>query len=256
MSWSTTARGRCGGGLVQAALDRSAELGARTVDLTSRPDREAANRLYLRMGFDVRQTNVYRRTLEAPASRLSPSAPWAMTMRRLSDDSDCWPWPHLGRGQFVSAFFVHVAVRRATRSGWVVPPRRPTCRPSAFRDHPDVVDPRRDRRRGLVLSRAGGRCGWLAWSVSIVAAVWVWSGSSTCSGPGSAFSWPAPPCRAGAPSAHGDDGRVERQATRRAVEDGIAVAEDATVGGHQPVAPAVGRAQHADDRLVEGDGTG
>ena len=34
--------------LVQAALDRSAALGARTVDLTSRPDREAANRLYLR----------------------------------------------------------------------------------------------------------------------------------------------------------------------------------------------------------------
>jgi ribosomal protein S18 acetylase RimI-like enzyme len=52
--------------LVQAALDRSAELGARTVDLTSRPDREAANRLYLRLGFETRQTNVYRRTLEAP----------------------------------------------------------------------------------------------------------------------------------------------------------------------------------------------
>jgi ribosomal protein S18 acetylase RimI-like enzyme len=53
--------------LVQAALDLSGELGARTVDLTSRPDRQAANRLYLRMGFDVRQTNVYRRTLEAPS---------------------------------------------------------------------------------------------------------------------------------------------------------------------------------------------
>jgi ribosomal protein S18 acetylase RimI-like enzyme len=52
--------------LVQAALDRSTELGARTVDLTSRPDREAANRLYLRLGFEIRQTNVYRRTLEAP----------------------------------------------------------------------------------------------------------------------------------------------------------------------------------------------
>jgi ribosomal protein S18 acetylase RimI-like enzyme len=49
--------------LVQAALERSAELGARTVDLTSRPHREAANRLYLRMGFELRQTNVYRRTL-------------------------------------------------------------------------------------------------------------------------------------------------------------------------------------------------
>jgi ribosomal protein S18 acetylase RimI-like enzyme len=53
--------------LVQAALERSAELGARTVDLTSRPDRAAANRLYLRMGFEARQTNVYRRTLESPA---------------------------------------------------------------------------------------------------------------------------------------------------------------------------------------------
>jgi ribosomal protein S18 acetylase RimI-like enzyme len=51
--------------LVLAALERSAELGARTVDLTSRPDREAANRLYLRLGFEIRQTNVYRRTLEA-----------------------------------------------------------------------------------------------------------------------------------------------------------------------------------------------
>jgi len=62
-----TARGAgVAGALVQAALDRSAELGARTVDLTSRPDREAANRLYVRMGFEVRQTNVYRRTLEAP----------------------------------------------------------------------------------------------------------------------------------------------------------------------------------------------
>jgi ribosomal protein S18 acetylase RimI-like enzyme len=52
--------------LVDAALERSAELGARTVDLTSRPDREAANRLYLRMGFETRQTNVYRRTLADP----------------------------------------------------------------------------------------------------------------------------------------------------------------------------------------------
>jgi ribosomal protein S18 acetylase RimI-like enzyme len=53
--------------LVQAALDRSAELGARTVDLTSRPDREAANRLYVRLGFETRQTNVYRKTLDGPA---------------------------------------------------------------------------------------------------------------------------------------------------------------------------------------------
>ena len=43
------------------------ELGRATVDLTSRPDREAANRLYQRMGFAVRATNVYRRNLEAEA---------------------------------------------------------------------------------------------------------------------------------------------------------------------------------------------
>jgi ribosomal protein S18 acetylase RimI-like enzyme len=53
--------------LVQAALDRSSEAGARTVDLTSRPDREAANRLYVRMGFEQRITNVYRRTIGARA---------------------------------------------------------------------------------------------------------------------------------------------------------------------------------------------
>jgi ribosomal protein S18 acetylase RimI-like enzyme len=49
--------------LVQAALEHAEAQGARTVDLTSRPDREAANRLYVRMGFEVRQTNVYRRIL-------------------------------------------------------------------------------------------------------------------------------------------------------------------------------------------------
>ena len=52
--------------LVQAALDRAAEVGVRTVDLTSRPDREAANRLYVRMGFEQRITNVYRRNVEVP----------------------------------------------------------------------------------------------------------------------------------------------------------------------------------------------
>ena len=39
--------------------------GARTVDLTSRPNREAANRLYLRLGFELRETNVYRHS-QAP----------------------------------------------------------------------------------------------------------------------------------------------------------------------------------------------
>jgi GNAT superfamily N-acetyltransferase len=51
-----------GGALVKAALDRAEAVGARTVDLTSRPDREEANRLYVRMGFDQRTTNVYRYT--------------------------------------------------------------------------------------------------------------------------------------------------------------------------------------------------
>jgi ribosomal protein S18 acetylase RimI-like enzyme len=50
--------------LVEAAVDRAGEIGARTVDLTSRPDREDANRLYTHLGFEQRTTNVYRRTLE------------------------------------------------------------------------------------------------------------------------------------------------------------------------------------------------
>lgn len=46
--------------LVRAATARAAELGCRNVDLTSRPSREAANRLYQRLGFERRDTNVYR----------------------------------------------------------------------------------------------------------------------------------------------------------------------------------------------------
>jgi len=55
------ARGRGVGALLtRAALELAVAHGARTVDLTSRPDREAANRLYARLGFEQRQTNVYR----------------------------------------------------------------------------------------------------------------------------------------------------------------------------------------------------
>ena len=55
------ARGRgVGEALNRAALDIAAGLGAKTVDLTSRPSREAANRLYRRIGFVQRDTNVYR----------------------------------------------------------------------------------------------------------------------------------------------------------------------------------------------------
>lgn len=49
-----------GRALNEAALDRARDAGATTVDLTSRPSREAANRLYQRIGFVPRSTNVYR----------------------------------------------------------------------------------------------------------------------------------------------------------------------------------------------------
>jgi ribosomal protein S18 acetylase RimI-like enzyme len=46
--------------IIRAAIERARERGAKAVDLTSRPVREAANRLYLRMGFVLRQSNLYR----------------------------------------------------------------------------------------------------------------------------------------------------------------------------------------------------
>ena len=55
-----------GEALVAAAISRAGSVGAKTVDLTSRPSREAANRLYVRLGFEERTTNVYRRTLDIP----------------------------------------------------------------------------------------------------------------------------------------------------------------------------------------------
>jgi len=55
------ARGKgVGEALNQAALAEAKRRGAKTVDLTSRPGREAANRLYRRIGFERRDTNVYR----------------------------------------------------------------------------------------------------------------------------------------------------------------------------------------------------
>ncbi len=57
----TAARGRgVGEALNRVAVETAAARGATTVDLTSRPSREAANRLYARMGFEPRDTNVYR----------------------------------------------------------------------------------------------------------------------------------------------------------------------------------------------------
>ena len=59
------ARGQGAGfALVEAAVEHAKNVGARTVDQTSRPSREAANRLYQRAGFQLRETNVYRVTLE------------------------------------------------------------------------------------------------------------------------------------------------------------------------------------------------
>lgn len=59
-------RGRgVGQALTAHALERARAGGARTVDLTSRPSREAANRLYQRMGFTERSTNVYRYSFDS-----------------------------------------------------------------------------------------------------------------------------------------------------------------------------------------------
>ena len=59
-----SARGHgVGEALNQAAIAEAQHKGAVTVDLTSRPSREAANRLYQRIGFVQRDTNVYRYSL-------------------------------------------------------------------------------------------------------------------------------------------------------------------------------------------------
>lgn len=55
------ARGKgVGAALVTAALDVAREKGAQVAELQSGVQREAANRLYPRMGFKLRETNVYR----------------------------------------------------------------------------------------------------------------------------------------------------------------------------------------------------
>ncbi|MYW67080.1 GNAT family N-acetyltransferase [Streptomyces sp. SID8379] len=46
--------------LMTEALRIARQSGARTVDLTSRPDRASANRLYERLGFETRESTVYR----------------------------------------------------------------------------------------------------------------------------------------------------------------------------------------------------
>lgn len=58
-----SARGnRIGEALVLRALKIASDAGARTVDLTSRPSREAAGRLYEKVGFQIRESRLYRHT--------------------------------------------------------------------------------------------------------------------------------------------------------------------------------------------------
>ena len=55
------ARGQgAGEAMTREALRLAREAGARTVDLTSRPSREAAGRLYERAGFKLRESRLYR----------------------------------------------------------------------------------------------------------------------------------------------------------------------------------------------------
>jgi ribosomal protein S18 acetylase RimI-like enzyme len=51
--------------LIEEAIRRAAGRGCRTVDLTSRPSRVEANRLYEKLGFERRETNVYRKAIES-----------------------------------------------------------------------------------------------------------------------------------------------------------------------------------------------
>ncbi|WP_031524569.1 GNAT family N-acetyltransferase [Streptomyces sp. NRRL F-5123] len=52
-----------GAALTEHAVRLAEQAGARTVDLTSRPSREAANRLYARLGFRERDSRVLRFTI-------------------------------------------------------------------------------------------------------------------------------------------------------------------------------------------------
>ena len=49
-----------GKALCQRVIDRARELGAIKIQLTSRPERVAANEMYKKLGFELKQTNVYR----------------------------------------------------------------------------------------------------------------------------------------------------------------------------------------------------
>ena len=46
--------------LMNFALEIADQVDAKSIDLTSRPSRETANKLYQSMGYEIRETNVYR----------------------------------------------------------------------------------------------------------------------------------------------------------------------------------------------------
>jgi ribosomal protein S18 acetylase RimI-like enzyme len=57
----TAARGNgIGSALTEAAIEVARQANARTLDLTSRPERDSAGRLYERLGFRERDSRIYR----------------------------------------------------------------------------------------------------------------------------------------------------------------------------------------------------
>ena len=54
-----------GKALTRDAIERARAAGCKTVDLTSRPSREVANGMYRSLGFELRETNVYRYSLDS-----------------------------------------------------------------------------------------------------------------------------------------------------------------------------------------------
>ena len=61
----SSARGRgIGKKLIEFAIAYVANKDAKQIDLTSTPERVAANKLYQKLGFEKRETNVYRLTLK------------------------------------------------------------------------------------------------------------------------------------------------------------------------------------------------
>jgi ribosomal protein S18 acetylase RimI-like enzyme len=58
--------GGVGEALSGAALEEARRRNVRSLELTSRPSREAANAMYVKLGFEQRDTNVYRFSIENP----------------------------------------------------------------------------------------------------------------------------------------------------------------------------------------------